>query len=192
MTAPQVLHPRQPAGTPVGGQFTRTRRAEGDPLEHGATAPALHIMGVTDEQTECDKCGKVELKRTVIVHDEDGNEHGRYGTSCASRVLGVKWTASDVDKLENNRRQLVVSDIRKAGGHLQDGNPDMAAEYLADVRTTGLHRPDELKKWDELFVQIPPEIYSDRPHFIARLGIEPTARNSARTERVRIHITGAG
>ena len=38
---------------------------------------ALHIMGMTDEQTECDRCGRLELRCTVILADADGIEAGR-------------------------------------------------------------------------------------------------------------------
>lgn len=169
-TDQDLKHPRQAAGTATGGQFARTRHAEGAPLE--AAIPKLHIIGVTDEQTECDRCGKLELKRTVIVHDEDGSEVGRYGTSCASAVLGVKWTGSDVDKLEAARRYWVVIALKDAGRYLTFRDPGMVAECLADARSAGVHRPDELKRWDELFAQVPPEVYRDRPHLIARLGID--------------------
>lgn len=167
-----LQHPRQAAGTATGGQCARTRHTEGAPLE--AAIPPLHIMGVTDEQTECDRCGKLELKRIVIVHNEDGSEVGRYGTSCASAVLGVKWTGSDVDKLEATRRYLVVTELKAAGRHLTNRDPGMATECLADARSAGVHRPDERKRWDELFAQVPPEIYRDRPHLISRLGIDST------------------
>lgn len=176
MSAEQDLkHPRHAAGTAAGGQFARTRRTEGAPLDGGT--PKLHIVGVTDEQTECDRCGKLELKRTVIVHDEDGSEVGRYGTSCASAVLGVKWTGSDVDKLEATRRYRIVTELKTAARHLTNSDPEMAAECLADAKTAGMHRPDELKRWDELFAQVPPEIYQHRPHLIARLGIEPAMQD---------------
>lgn len=44
------------------------------------------IVGITDEQTACDECGRIELRSTVILA-QDGAEIGRYGSSCAGKVL---------------------------------------------------------------------------------------------------------
>jgi hypothetical protein len=50
--------------------------------------------GFTDDVTECERCGKVELKGTVrmVAVDTDGNEDGEQymGTDCAARMTGRK------------------------------------------------------------------------------------------------------
>lgn len=175
-------HPRLAAGISAGGRWTRAHHPEGPGLE--VAAEPLHIMGVTDEQTECDRCGKLELQRTAIVHDADGAEVGRYGTSCVSQVLGTTWTAVAIDKLEAGRRHRVVTELRHSAAHLTKDDPDMAAECLADARSYGLHREDELERWDELFAQIPPAVYNSRPLFMTRLGAPPVqpAQTPAPTE----------
>jgi len=56
-------------------------------------APAYRVKGTTDDVTECQICGKPELKGTVILDilDEDGNvEDITYaGTTCAGRLTGT-------------------------------------------------------------------------------------------------------
>lgn len=46
-------------------------------------------VGVTDERTECDCCGKINLKKTVVLRNEDG-EFSFFGTTCAARALGKR------------------------------------------------------------------------------------------------------
>jgi hypothetical protein len=60
---------------------------------------AYRVAGTTDEATECELCGKVELKVTVMLVplDADGNADGDvsyFGTSCAAKAAG--WTVRDV------------------------------------------------------------------------------------------------
>jgi hypothetical protein len=57
------------------------------------------VKGTTDEVTDCELCGKVELKGTVMLVplDDDGNADGEvsyFGTSCAAKAAG--WTVRDV------------------------------------------------------------------------------------------------
>lgn len=62
-------------------------------------AQAFKILGTTDDVTECDLCGRVELKGTVVLLpvDADGGADGEamyFGTSCAARAAG--WTVREV------------------------------------------------------------------------------------------------
>jgi hypothetical protein len=47
------------------------------------------IVGITDESTTCEVCGRVELKSTVVLELEDGSRLYA-GSSCAARKVGVK------------------------------------------------------------------------------------------------------
>lgn len=58
------------------------------------TTPRFRYLGVIDDITVCEKCGKSQLRSTVVVQplDIDGNPDGEpnyYGSTCAARVLGV-------------------------------------------------------------------------------------------------------
>jgi hypothetical protein len=62
-------------------------------------AKAYRVKGTTDDVTECELCGKEELKGTVMLVplDAEGNEDGGvsyFGTSCAAKAAG--WTVRDI------------------------------------------------------------------------------------------------
>lgn len=107
------------------------------------TTSPLHIVGTTDEQTECDRCGRVELKCTVILADADGVEAGRYGTSCASTVLGVTVTKSDAVRINNRRRREFASWLSESALNRDAGFLDLAAKYLDRARALAV-TPAEL------------------------------------------------
>jgi hypothetical protein len=54
----------------------------------------VRYIGATDECVECQKCGKADLKATVIlgILDADGNieEVTYYGSTCAARALAER------------------------------------------------------------------------------------------------------
>jgi len=57
-------------------------------------------LGITDEVTTCECCGKSNLKRTVALDNGGGVVY--YGTSCAARALGMKgkrYTARNAEAL---------------------------------------------------------------------------------------------
>lgn len=58
----------------------------------------FRVIGSTDDCTQCELCGRDELKGTVVLAelDADGSELGYvyYGTSCAAKAAG--WTAKHV------------------------------------------------------------------------------------------------
>jgi predicted nucleic acid-binding Zn ribbon protein len=58
---------------------------------------AYRIKGTTDECTTCEKCGRSDLKKTIVlaILDADGNEedYTYYGSDCAARALGTKQTS---------------------------------------------------------------------------------------------------
>lgn len=115
------------------------------------TSTELRAAGMNDEQTTCDACGREELRGTVIVADQDGMEVGRYGTTCASRVLGVKLTRNDAVKRENLRRQGVAREVGAARKALAAGDLPLAAMHVRDLqRFHFLHRADELQALSDL------------------------------------------
>lgn len=60
------------------------------------------LLGVTDDVTDCDCCGKRDLKCTMALaeHDADGNAVGEvyYGRDCGARALGWGVTADRAEK----------------------------------------------------------------------------------------------
>lgn len=73
------------------------------------TTAQYRYLGTTDDSTECEKCGKIELKSTVVLQplDEEGTPEGDpvyYGSTCAARALAVKGGGREVT-------------LRARGGH---------------------------------------------------------------------------
>ncbi len=73
------------------------------------TAPArkvFRVLGTTDEVTECEHCGRVDLKGTIRLGalDADGNVEDvtYFGAVCGARAVG--WTTKDI------RKQAIVAD----------------------------------------------------------------------------------
>lgn len=65
-----------------------------------STTPKFRYIGTTDECVECQKCGKVDLKSTIVlaVLDAEGNEEDitYYGSTCAARALGIRGGGGSV------------------------------------------------------------------------------------------------
>lgn len=59
------------------------------------TRPGYTVVGTTDETTQCDCCGRTNLKMTVVLRDPD-NEFVFYGRNCAARATG--WRAAHLDR----------------------------------------------------------------------------------------------
>lgn len=59
------------------------------------------VLGISDEQTSCDCCGRQDLKATVVLEGPDG-EVVRFGRDCAARVTATspKAVASAVRTAE--------------------------------------------------------------------------------------------
>lgn len=63
------------------------------------------VLGINDDETTCEHCGRCGLKRTVAlgVLDAEMNQTGevvRYGTGCAATALRHGATKMTVTKLE--------------------------------------------------------------------------------------------
>lgn len=55
----------------------------------------VRYIGITDEETTCGHCGRVDLARTVVLEwlDADGNGTGEvsyFGSTCAARALAAR------------------------------------------------------------------------------------------------------
>lgn len=107
----------------------------------------LTIQGVTDEQTTCDRCGKLELRRTCIVIDTDaGVEVGRYGTSCVSKILVRKVTAALADSIETTRRHNLRSAKIDLARGVKAGNQDEITMAIEDITRYWIKGEDAMKK----------------------------------------------
>lgn len=103
----------------------------------------FRAIGMSNEHTECDRCGRMELRGTVIVANQDGEEIGRYGTTCASYVLGYKVTRQDALSTEACRRSLIRDELHRAAKAHAAGDIPTMQMYLDGARQIGIVRDDE-------------------------------------------------
>jgi hypothetical protein len=102
-------------------------------------------MGFTEDITECDICGKVDLKGTVrmLIVDDDGDEDGEIhaGVICAARKAGRK--ASEI----RNEARAADAAVRGAWSNYQDAR--FSAEFAAaDKVLARLGLVRSLDTWD--------------------------------------------
>ncbi|MEU7039800.1 hypothetical protein AB0A77_01920 [Streptomyces varsoviensis] len=77
---------------------------------------AYMVKGTTDDVTDCELCGRTELKGTVVLAslDADGNEDGSisyFGTHCASKAAG--WTVQEVNERVRQAARKAKSEDRE-------------------------------------------------------------------------------
>ena len=51
-----------------------------------STYKRFTVRGISDK-TECDVCGKTNLKMTIVIESEETGELLHYGSDCAARTL---------------------------------------------------------------------------------------------------------
>lgn len=124
------------------------------------------LLGIDDEVTTCECCGKTNLKCTVVLSilDADGAGRGevRYGRDCGARALGLKKTSAD--KMESKARVAEFERLwaARAGGSKRtkviDGRfPSYATIYpLTDGRDLLLvdsHAPMPAGQWRQIMAE---------------------------------------
>lgn len=87
------------------------------------------VLGTTDEVTECEHCGRVDLKGTIRLGelDEDGSVGGvtYFGAVCGARAAG--WTTKDIRKMASK------ADREAAEAEREARRAAMEADYRASV-----------------------------------------------------------
>lgn len=61
------------------------------------TAATFKILGITDDTTVCEHCGKKNLKRVVVLENITTGEIVRMGTDCAARAMKTKKSNVDIE-----------------------------------------------------------------------------------------------
>lgn len=66
---------------------------------------AYRLVGINDEVTTCECCGKSNLKCTVVLGTDGGEV--RFGRDCAARALaGAFGMVKSATRIENDARNL--------------------------------------------------------------------------------------
>lgn len=106
----------------------------------------FRYIGITDERIECEKCGKPNLKSTVVlaILDEDGNEEEitYFGSSCAAKALGVHGGGPRVLQAARAAQAELESQVRHARGMLAAYNLPESGEPSARqvLQAAGMYR----------------------------------------------------
>lgn len=108
-------------------------------------APARwRYLGTTDESVTCEKCGKDELRSTVMIVplDAEGNDDGDvtyYGSTCAARALGVKGGGRAVAKAAEGARLQTLMNAHDARRMLRlYGDLPETGELTEEQRRAGV------------------------------------------------------
>jgi hypothetical protein len=94
------------------------------------TARKLYkVLGTTDDVTECEHCGRVDLKGTIRLGalGADGNVEGitYFGAVCGARAAG--WTTKDI------RKAASAADRAAAEAEREARRAAAEADYAASV-----------------------------------------------------------
>lgn len=128
-----------------------------------ATAPRFRYIGTTDERTECDRCGKVDLKSTVIIAtlDADGNDDAvvYYGSTCAARALSIKGGGRAALDFARFAHQQLITEAAAARATLDSYGLDVtgnskAAIFAAANRYATIHRAAHWARTADWFAHV--------------------------------------
>jgi len=109
---------------------------------------AYRILGTTDDVTECELCGRTELKGSIVlaVLDADSNEAGivYYGASCGARAAGwitkdVRTKAKAADDAKREAARLAAEEESRKFCEARDGwiAANIAPDALSNPRKYG-------------------------------------------------------
>lgn len=81
------------------------------------TRKLYKVLGTTNDVTECEHCGRVELKGTIVLAplDEDGNVESDpvyFGAVCGAKAAG--WTTKDIRKMASKADREAAEAARAA------------------------------------------------------------------------------
>jgi hypothetical protein len=91
--------------------------------------PAFRVLGTTDDVTECEHCGRTELKGTIRlgILDADGNVEDvtYFGAVCGAKAAG--WTTKDI------RKAATAADRAAAEAERAERTAKLEADYQASL-----------------------------------------------------------
>lgn len=153
------------------------------------TEPLFRFVGIVDDVTTCERCGKPELKATTVVQplDAEGNPDGDvlyYGSTCAARALGVKGGARAVRASATGAHHatlVAASEARRrlaAYGLPETGTPDLdafkAARSVMRTRNPGTNYAQLCAERGVTMTDLVRELFdADRAAIAAAVHVDP-------------------
>jgi hypothetical protein len=111
---------------------------------------AFRYLGVTDDCTTCEHCGRSDLKSTVVLQilDADGNPESvaYYGSHCAATALKIRGGSRAVLAAATSARQQTLTRAAEARNALGfyglpwTGSPEPKALAAAVMQYIDVHR----------------------------------------------------
>ena len=69
---------------------------------------AVTFLGVSDDVTTCECCGRNNLRRTVAI--AFAGETRRYGTACAAKALSFNYSNKEIVRLAEKAQKIVEAE----------------------------------------------------------------------------------
>jgi hypothetical protein len=67
----------------------------------------MKVLGYTDNQTTCEKCGKTNLKGTFIVIDDFNNDY-YFGSECVKKTTGE--SSPNIKEQKQKLKQFILAE----------------------------------------------------------------------------------
>lgn len=114
--------------------------------------PKYERLGVTDERTDCDCCGRQNLKATVAMLDRESDEIVYFGRFCAARAEGWGVKQSDGGRLVTQVKKH-AEEVRRRLSALQCRQPENIEAneiFKANTPIFQLVKPERQKIFDQM------------------------------------------
>lgn len=122
----------------------------------------MKLLGFTEEITQCDLCGKIELKGTYAIELESG-ETVYYGTTCGAKAL---QTTTNEFKAENKK----VETIKNFDLAMIEAKSDFKkVDVYKKAIKKGYNKDDFFKKHGELIDSSPWENFYQIAHIVYQI-----------------------
>jgi hypothetical protein len=92
-----------------------------------AATSTVEFVGITDERTTCDKCGKTHLKRVVVLKID--GEFVFYGTDCAAKAMSKGAVSA---KKMNSTLQYVHDELARASRWVKSHGVEITIQGMSN------------------------------------------------------------
>jgi hypothetical protein len=116
------------------------------------------ILGITNDVTQCECCGRNDLKSTVIIASEDGEIIGHFGSTCARSY--VAGTGAEIEKrakrITRERREMKAEIDRQVASIMALDcdmiNLELRKRLNGGWETLGLNQPMKPEARREIYI----------------------------------------
>ena len=100
------------------------------------------VLGITDERTSCDCCGRIDLKKTVAMNDNETGEIVYFGTSCATS--SKKYTSKDEITIVKADIKTAKSKVSEKFNQLGYERDERAISLLIEFENTRAYETSKI------------------------------------------------